>query len=288
MPPIEVSVMPSAPEPLNLPRPLAAMTVPLTLVPLANTTLPREVMGLLSTPVKPSPTSFLLAARVWVIETRTTVPLGAVKTGGATGAAGAGGGVAVAAGVAPGELLAGAGAVATGVPSELTAPGAGGVGAAAGDPLELAASGAGGGVLLHPPRLNTPVASVNAISVLRVFDFIVKSHFPDWYLKLVRHRFDLIRCPSDSFRQPSECPDYSGLSWYIYNRRNTTFGLLYCVSSRSAKNSDSCVSLLSSQGMRRRTTTFVRLIKTFVQFIKVVEMLQLTTWAPSTYFEGMK
>src|ERR1700754_3796785 len=87
---MEVTAIPSAPAPLNFPRPFAATTVPTTCAPRGKTVPPPEALtGAASTPVNPSPTLFLLALNCSVTVTVTAVPAGAViLTGG-----GGGGGV---------------------------------------------------------------------------------------------------------------------------------------------------------------------------------------------------
>src|ERR1700759_3382251 len=96
---MEVTAIPSAPDPLNLPRPFAATTVPTTCAPRGKTVEPPELLtGAASSPVNPSPTLFLLAASCSVTVTVTEAPAGAViLTGG-----GGGGGTAATAGAEAG------------------------------------------------------------------------------------------------------------------------------------------------------------------------------------------
>src|ERR1700735_2177981 len=116
-PPIDVISIPRAPAPLNLPWPFDAITVPCTLVPLGYKTAPSaSLIEEASTPLKPSPTLFLLALSCWEMDTLTAVPLGALRTTGAGGGGGSGG------------------AAATGGAAEPAAPGAGDAAAAGGVP----------------------------------------------------------------------------------------------------------------------------------------------------------
>src|SRR5271170_2084388 len=76
-PPIEFTSIPRAPAPLKRPCPFDAITVPSTLVPRANRIVPSEdLIDEESTPLKPSPTLFLLALTVCPIDIETGVPLG--------------------------------------------------------------------------------------------------------------------------------------------------------------------------------------------------------------------
>src|SRR5580698_1317269 len=107
-PEIEVTWIPNAPDPLNLPCPLAATTVPTTCAPRGKMTVPpAPLTDCANTPVNPSPTLFLLALNSWVIVTTTAVPAGAVTS---TGGGGGGGGAGAAATGAGAGVIAGAAA----------------------------------------------------------------------------------------------------------------------------------------------------------------------------------
>src|ERR1700733_12944756 len=100
--------MPKSPEPLNLPCPLAATTVPVTGAPARMTLTPWTTTDCASVPVKVSPTLLFLALTVCPMRTTNGVPLATTYFcggGGGGGPAGAGGGAALcagAAGIAPG------------------------------------------------------------------------------------------------------------------------------------------------------------------------------------------
>src|SRR5258708_18579295 len=104
---MEVTLIPSAPDPLNFPCPFAAITVPTTWAPRGKTVAPPAVLtDCARTPVNPSPTLFLLALNCSVTVTTTAAPAGAVNftgSGGGGGAAATGAGIrAPRAGAAPG------------------------------------------------------------------------------------------------------------------------------------------------------------------------------------------
>src|SRR5438309_4255525 len=145
--------MPSAPDPLNLPWPLAATTVPTTCAPRGKTVAPLLVLtGCETTPVKVSPTLFLLALNCSVTVTTTAVPAGTVNL---TGSGGGGGAAATAAGAGVPGARAGSvlGAAAFGEPA-----GGGAAGAALPSGFALwtgVLAGAGAGVeLLHPLKIS--------------------------------------------------------------------------------------------------------------------------------------
>src|SRR5882757_5366754 len=148
---MEVTLIPSAPDPLNFPCPFAATTVPTTWAPRGKTVAPPAVLtDCARTPVNPSPTLLWLALNCSVTVTTTAAPAGAVNL---TGAGGGGGASATGAGAGAAGATAGAGLGAAAEPAELAG---GAAGAAGPSGLELCAgapAGAGAGVeLLHPPR----------------------------------------------------------------------------------------------------------------------------------------
>src|SRR6202167_2472653 len=151
--------MARSPEPLNLPWPLAATTVPVTGAPARMTFTPWTTTDCASVPVKVSPTLLFLALTVCCMRTTSGVPLATTYFcggGGGGGASGAGGGAALCAGAA--VIAAGGGA------------GAGGAsGAAAGGGADCAvvagsaAAAGGAGLLLHPPRSSNPVNPIESM-----------------------------------------------------------------------------------------------------------------------------
>src|ERR1700691_3785609 len=93
--------MARSPEPLNLPWPLAATTVPVTGAPARMTLTPWTTTDCASVPVKVSPTLLFLALTVCCMRTTSGVPLATTYFcggGGGGGAPGPGAGAALSAG----------------------------------------------------------------------------------------------------------------------------------------------------------------------------------------------
>src|ERR1700677_1298880 len=125
--PTRVTAMARSPEPLNLPWPLAATTVPVTGAPARMTLTPWTTTDCASVPVKVSPTLLFLALTVCCMRTTSGVPLATTYFcggGGGGGASGAGGGAALCAGAA--VIAAGGGAGAGGASGGGAGGGAGG------------------------------------------------------------------------------------------------------------------------------------------------------------------